>query len=243
MRIITWNCKGAFARKHDAISELRPDVLILPECERLSGIPQALGSAPVRSFQWFGDNPNKGLAVLSYGDYAVEPHPDYDLRHRWVVPLRVSGPASFLLFAVWTVPHTDSRSYVLPLFEAFEHYRPLTEASEAVWAGDFNASFVFDRPSRRYKFRDFVDLLSGYGFRSLYHEQRGCPHGDEPEETFYLYHHADRGYHIDYIFASNGFRPSTFSVAVGTHATWARQSDHMPLICEFSELPRTSFPE
>ena len=167
MRLVSWNCKGAFHQKHDAISELRPDVLIVPECERLSDIPQALGGAPVMSFEWFGTNPRKGLAVLSYGDYAFELHPSYDPRHRWIVPVSVSGPISFLLFAVWTVPHSDSRSYVHPLFEAFEHYKSLIETSDAIWAGDFNASFAFDHPSRRYKFRDFVSLLDRYGFRSL----------------------------------------------------------------------------
>jgi exonuclease III len=240
MRLVSWNCKGAFHQKHDAISELRPDVLIVPECERLSDIPQALGSAPVMSFEWFGTNPRKGLAVLSYGDYTFELHPSYDPRHRWIVPVSVSGPISFLLFAVWTVPHSDSRSYVHPLFEAFEHYKSLIETSDAIWAGDFNASFAFDRPSRRYKFRDFVSLLDRYGFRSLYHEQRGCQHGDEPEDTFYLYHHAERGFHIDYMFASNGFQPSTFSLSVGSHVTWMRRSDHVPLICELHEQRLTN---
>jgi hypothetical protein len=60
-------------------------------------------NAPVMSFEWFGTNPQKGLAVLSYGDYAFELHPSYDRRHRWIVPVSVSGPISFLLFAVWTV--------------------------------------------------------------------------------------------------------------------------------------------
>jgi hypothetical protein len=71
------------------------------------------GLAPIRA---------RGLAVLSYGDYVCEVHPSYDPRHRWIVPVRVSGPASFLLFAVWTVPHSDSKSYVQPFVEAFELY-------------------------------------------------------------------------------------------------------------------------
>jgi exodeoxyribonuclease-3 len=225
MRLISWNCKGAFHRKHDAISELRPDVLIVPECERLSGIPQALGAIPVRSCQWVGTNPRKGLAVLSYGDYVFEIHSSYQPSHRWIVPLCVSGTTSFVLFAVWTVPHSESGSYVHPLFDAFEHYKPLIETSRVIWAGDFNASFAFDRPSRRYKFRDFVSLLDRHGFRSLYHEQRACEHGDEPEDTFYLYHQAKRGFHIDYIFASSAFPASDFTLSIGTRAIWTQQSE------------------
>ena len=67
------------------------------------------------------------------------------------------------------------------------------------------------------------------------HPQRGCAHGEEPEQTYYHYHDAGRGFHIDYMFASRGFSPSAISLSVGAHADWARQSDHMPLLCEFHE--------
>src|SRR5438876_522013 len=100
MRLITWNCKGAFHRKHDFVAALRPDILIVPECEKVSGITQQFSSAPVQSFEWFGSNPRKGLAVISYGDYALEVHPSYDPRFQWIVPLSVSGPVAFVLFAV-----------------------------------------------------------------------------------------------------------------------------------------------
>ncbi len=65
---------------------------------------------------------------------------------------------SFILFAVWTVPVVEMASYVLPLVQAHQLYKPHGNGSETVWAGDFNASVLFDTPSRRYKFRDFVDV-------------------------------------------------------------------------------------
>ena len=43
--------------------------------------------------------------------------------------------------------------------------------------GDFNANVIFDKPSRRYKFRDFVGELEADGIQSLYHEQCVCEHG------------------------------------------------------------------
>jgi len=239
MRLITWNCKGAFHRKHDYAAALHPDILVVPECEKLSGVTQQFNSTPVRSFRWFGDNPRKGLAVISYGEYTFEVHPSYDPRHRWIVPLSVSGPVAFVLFAVWTLPLGNrSGRYVRPLFEAFECYQSLIEGSEVVWAGDFNANFVFDRPARRYKFRDFVALLRQNGFHSLYHQQRECEHGAEPDETFYLYHHADKGSHIDYVFSTDRFHPHGFDVAIGSHRDWSKRSDHAPLVCEFYERPQ-----
>ncbi len=237
MRLITWNCKGAFHRKHDFVAALRPDILVVPECEKVSGVTQPFDSAPVRSFGWFGNNPRKGLAVVSYGNYAFEVHPSYDPRHQWIVPLIVSGPETFVLFAVWTLPLGSSSQgrYVRPLFEAFEFYKSIIDVSQVVWAGDFNSSFVFDTPSRKYKFRDFVTLLSQHGLHSLYHHQRQCIHGNELEDTFYLHHNAEKGYHIDYVFAAEKLHPHGVDVSIGTHAEWSKRSDHAPLICDFLE--------
>ena len=233
MRLITWNCKGAFRRKHDFALALSPDILVVPECEKLSGVQQLLGSRAVRSFEWFGTNPRKGMAVVSYGDYKLQVHPSYEPSHQWIIPLSVTGPKPFILFAVWTLPLGGySGRYVRPLLEAFESYKELMTSSEAVWVGDFNSNFVFDRPSRRYKFCDFVALLGQSGFHSLYHQQRGCEHGEELDKTFYLYHRADRGYHIDYVFAAAGFHPQGFNVTIGSHIDWSKHSDHAPLICD-----------
>jgi endonuclease/exonuclease/phosphatase (EEP) superfamily protein YafD len=174
------------------------------------------------------------LAVISYGDYVLEVHPSYDPRHQWIVPVSVSGPMDFLLFAVWTLPlGNHGGRYVRPLFEAFESYKPLIESSEAIWAGDFNSSYLFDRPSRTYKFSDFVALLAQVGLHSVYHRQRACGHGEELEKTFYLHHNEAKGHHIDYIFARERFHPHGVSVSVGPHAEWSKRSDHTPLMCEF----------
>jgi exodeoxyribonuclease III len=236
MRLITWNCKGAFHRKHDFVAALRPDILIVPECEKVSGVRQPFNSAPVQSFKWFGSNPRKGLAVISYGDYALEVHPSYDSRFQWIVPLSVSGPVAFVLFAVWTLPFGGyGGRYVRPLLEAFEFYKSTIDTSEVIWAGDFNSNFVFDTPSRGYKFCDFVSLLSQRGLHSLYHHQRKCEHGKEPDDTFYHHHNPDKGHHIDYVFAAERLHPRGIDVSIGSHAEWSKRSDHAPLICDFLE--------
>jgi hypothetical protein len=41
------------------------------------------------------------------------------------------------------------------------------------------------------------------------------------------------------MFASSGFQSSRFSLSLGSHEAWARQSDHVPLICELHEQPPT----
>jgi len=233
MRLITWNCKGRFREKHVSASALRPDILIVPECEKLSSLTQPIDSAPIRSYEWVGINRGKGLGVISYGDYIMEVHSHYDARHQWIIPLCISGPTTFLLFAVWTLPVGDlGGRYVRPLFEALETYKALMNTSDIVWAGDFNSSFLFDTPLRKYKFRDFVALLAHNGIHSLYHHYSKCEHGQEPEKTFYLHHHPNKGHHIDYVFASNTFHAHGLSVSIGLHSDWSKLSDHVPLICD-----------
>ena len=233
MRLITWNCKGGFARKHEAIARLQPDVLVLPEAGRFNDISQLLGVAPVNSVQWIGANPNKGLGVLSYGDYSLAVHEAYLPELRWILPLEVSGPVSFLLFAVWTMPSAPSGTYAQCLFDACDHYRDLLRSPRVVLAGDFNANVAFDKPNHPLNFANLLSRFAQADLQSLYHLERGCAHGEETEPTFFLYHHAERRHHLDFVFATPAVHQDGFSISVGDHAEWSKASDHMPLVCSF----------
>ena len=64
MRLVIWNCKGAFNRKNPLIAKLNPDLLVIPECKKLDApIAGVLGLPPVNSFDWIGTDQNKGLGV------------------------------------------------------------------------------------------------------------------------------------------------------------------------------------
>ena len=239
MRLISWNCKGAFHRKHLFAAALQPDILVVPESEKLQGLTQSLHSRTIRSLEWFGSNPAKGLAVVSYGDYVLRVRPSYEPRHRWIVPFSVAGPLDFVLFAVWTLPiGKQAGRYARPLSEALESYRGLMDSSNAVWAGAFNSNVSLDPPSSRHRFQDFVAVLEPRGLDSLYHRKHQCAHGEKRDGTFYLYHQADRGFHINYVFASDGFHAHGVDIFVGSHADWSKRSDHAPLVCDI--LPRDS---
>lgn len=168
---------------------------------------------------------------MSFGEYALEPLPITD-GPKWVIPMKVTGRESFLLFAGWTIQATEIASYVSPLFQAHRLFREHWHGSEIVWAGDFNAGVLFDRPSGRYKFRDFIAELEAAGIRSLYHEHFRADHGAESHKTFFHNHHEERAHHIDYVFASGGVRERGFSLTLGSFAEWARHSDHVPVVCD-----------
>ena len=232
MRIVSWNCKGAYARKSAQLENLKPDLAIVPECARLDGIQGDLTRRGPNSAEWVGRADGKGLAILGYGDYSVARAEFYnpDLEH--ILPVRVSGPISFLLIGVWTRPD-DHRSYVRPLLRAIEEWKSVLSNQQVVIAGDFNMNYVFDKPSRKYKFRHVTDALESREIKSLYHEMRGERHGEETEKTFYLYHHKDKPHHIDYVFASEKLRAKLTALSIGSFDEWHSLSDHVPLVADF----------
>lgn len=185
MRLITWNCKGGFRRKHPRVAELFPDVLVVPECDRLTAVEQVLGAPQVRAWDWVGENRRKGLGVVSYGAYALRRHPAYDPTLRWILPLDVTGPLPFTLLAVWAIPDPQDGTYVRVLFRALSVYAELFKGGRVIVAGDFNQSTAFDRPGSPLAFGRWVASAAVLGLRSLYHLSRGCEHGCEPEKTFF----------------------------------------------------------
>lgn len=235
MRIATWNCQGGLARKQAAIAELEPDVLVVPESARPVGWNGALGADAVRSVEWVGENPRKGLAAISFGDYSLRVHESYEPSHRWVLPLVVEGPFPFTLFAVWTVPHLESRFYVQCLFDSLETYRGILAGPRVIWAGDFNNNPLLDKPRHALKFSDLVERMRELGLRSLYHAQTSEAHGGEANPTFYLQRKVGKPHHIDYIVASRDICELEFEVSVGTHSKWSKWSDHMPLVASIRE--------
>jgi len=67
MRLVTWSCQAAFAKKPALAEALSPDLLIVPECEQLESLTQSFGTKLLRSVQWVGDLPRKGLGVFALG--------------------------------------------------------------------------------------------------------------------------------------------------------------------------------
>ena len=61
MRVISWNCNLNFKAKFDIISALKPNLLIVQECEQL---PK--NYFPNAEYLWVGRNQKKGLGVLIF---------------------------------------------------------------------------------------------------------------------------------------------------------------------------------
>jgi hypothetical protein len=76
MRIVTWNCRGGgFRYKATHIATLRPDVLVVQECEPLDGI-LLFGGGEQPTLHHRLTNPanlRRASAVFSYSDVEIRP--------------------------------------------------------------------------------------------------------------------------------------------------------------------------
>ncbi|MDZ4846800.1 MAG: hypothetical protein SH857_14765 [Chitinophagales bacterium] len=69
MRIIEWNCQGTFRPKNKEIFELRPDILIVPACEKEEKLEFGKLTPKPNDFLWYGDTGKKGIGIFSFSNY------------------------------------------------------------------------------------------------------------------------------------------------------------------------------
>ena len=145
MKLVTWNTAMKFRSKIEKITPYSADLLIIPECEA----PEKwLGNSNfnlTKQFLWFGDNKNKGLAIISLNSkYQITLHPSYSKEFRYIIPLIVSGNENFILFAIWTQnTKTKFDSYIGQLYRALIYYNDQLE-QPCILAGDWNSNKIFD---------------------------------------------------------------------------------------------------
>jgi len=230
VRIVTWNCNGAFRRKLDAADALNADVLVIQECE-----DPALSSDDYRKwagdYLWTGYGKNKGIGIFPRKRQSIElldwPGKEYQL----FLPVRLDGIHT--LVGVWT---QNCKPSALSYIGQFWHFMQLNKGqfdSNTYILGDFNSNSIWDRPRRQWNHSDCVSALGELGFSSLYHQVKGEEHGQECDATFYLFRKPGKPFHIDYVFAHESvLELGKLYVEVGSPDVWLSQSDHVPLIVD-----------
>lgn len=235
MKLIAWNCQGAFRKKVGEILKARPDLLVISECEHIDKLVFAKEKERPKSVVWMGDNTHKGLGVFSYSNFKLEVHAAYNPAFKIVIPILVTdGSIDFTLLAIWANNRDDpDGQYVEQIWKAIHYYNDLLESQNVILAGDFNSNTIWDRPRRVGNHSAVVSRLAGKNIHSIYHKHFVQEQGKEKHATFYLHRDQSKPYHLDYCFASDELCNKVKKMEVGTYRKWIKHSDHTPLIVEF----------
>lgn len=238
MKIISWNCNMAFRKKWPKILEQQPDILVIQECEHPEKFNQAQQVPDSTNFLWFGENKNKGLAVITFNNYQVVEDPGYCSDFRYIVPVKLrKNGLEIQLFIIWAMPepHSTVNSYVGQIWNALKHYES-NLSSNSIWVGDWNSNAIWDHQRKKGNHSMIVEQLNKMNIVSLYHFLKKEPQGQEKEPTLYLLKQKGKPFHLDFCFApERGINKKT-TIEVGKFEEWISLSDHMPLIIDGLEL-------
>lgn len=233
MKLGTWNCCGKFDANLPHLLDLDVDVAVV--CEGTT--PMAWPSTPDgRAVTGLGqrvwpESP-KELMVVAREPWSMAPHGDASSAPAWVLPVRVSGPTSFTLVAVWTVVFPGTPGYVAQLDQAVDWIEQFSADEPIVLAGDLNAPIstsqkAYDRVERR---------LAGRGLVDAYRAVRELGDSEQPSEATYFHHRRqDQPFHIDHVFVPAAWADRA-KVEVGDFDTWvdSGRSDHVPVTVDVS---------
>jgi len=211
------------------LDQFAADIAVIQECGR-----------PVIESEtclWFGDNPKQGIAVASANGYTIRALPALPDIPKFVFPVEVTGPATFLLLVVWSKGKQKFR-YVMGVVKALEAYRQLIEHSPTIVIGDFNSNVMWDNwHPKDLNHTAMISALARLGIVSSYHSYFDEAQGAESQPTCYLLWKQARPYHIDYCFIPQSWMPRLRLVHVGSYEDWKQHSDHRPLLVELSDDP------
>jgi hypothetical protein len=224
----------ALDRKWQRLLALRPDIAVVPESAEPSVLRRKAPQFPFSDCQWEGWYNQKGLAVFSFGKYALRRSVS-DRQFKIFMPLEVQGPHSFHLLAVWafngaTPPRAVTNAPSIR--GALAHYARFLRGSPCVVAGDFNSNSIWDQSNRTSNHALIVADLQACGLESAYHHSAGCLHGAEVDATLFQRRNISSGFHIDYCFAPKSWLGIPGRVVIGRPQQWLPLSDHMPVIVD-----------
>jgi exonuclease III len=233
MKIVTWNCNGAFRKKYQEIEKLNADIYVIQECENPENTKGEYKNWADR-FEWYGDNKNKGLGIFAHKGAEIQRLDWQDNGLQLFLPVRVND--QFNLVAAWTKQaNSPTFRYIGQLWKYLELHKDKMAACNTVLCGDLNSNKIWDVWDRWWNHSDVVRELGDVKLQSLYHLATGEEQGLESSPTFFLHRNLSKPYHIDFAFASVGmFNPKSNTVEIGNHSHWLEFSDHAPVIFTIS---------
>jgi endonuclease/exonuclease/phosphatase family metal-dependent hydrolase len=225
MNLITWNCfRGDAVVRAAALADLAPDVLVLQEC--------AKPKTPQSGVHWLGGKPTQGVAVAVRSPFTAIAPPAAETDDQVAYPVRIEGPRSFNLLAVWTKRRP---TYVASLWEALDRHGDWLADGPSIVAGDFNSHARWDRNGRPNHSDLVARLRDEFGLVSAWHAVAARdPAGEGREEPATIFHRRrpTAPCHIDYVFVPIAWADDLRACWVPDESAGSRGSDHRRVVVE-----------
>lgn len=222
MRIVSWNCNGAFRKKYKSIQFLDADVYIIQECEEPFATQDSGYIEFAQNSLWSGQK-NKGVGIFARSEINIENNNWKNFGLEWYISCTVNE--CLTLLGIW-----GSGNYIEDIYVYLQiHKEKLAETENLLIGGDFNSNTCWDKKHKRRTHSVVVTELESLNLQSCYHTQKKENQGQESTPTFFLYKDKNKPYHIDYFFYNEN-RFNNFQV--GQYEEWISLSDHMPLILD-----------
>lgn len=222
MRIVSWNCNGAFRKKYKSIQFLDVDVYIIQECEDPLVTPDSGYIEFAQNSLWTGQR-NKGVGIFARSEINIKNNNWKTFGLEWYISCTVNE--NLTLLGIW-----GSGNYIEDIYVYLQiHKEKLAEIENLLIGGDFNCNTCWDKKHKCRTHSAVVTELESLNLHSCYHTRKKENQGQESTPTFFLYKDKKKPYHLDYFFYDkNQFN----DFEIGQYEEWISLSDHMPLILD-----------
>jgi len=171
MKIVTWNCNGAFRKKYYALESIGADILVIQECEN-----PALSTKNYQewagAYLWKGENKNRGIGIFSRNGHKLEKINWDDDGLQLFLPCRVGNLLN--LIAVWTKQaNSPNFRYIGQFWKYLQLHKEQFASANSIICGDFNSNTQWDEWDRWWNHSDVVRELDEINIHSLYHKLTG----------------------------------------------------------------------
>lgn len=221
LRIVSWNCNGAFRKKFKAIQKLNSDIYVIQECENPNTTNDAEYKEFASNYIWVGYN-NKGLGIFAKNDITLKNNNWETYGLEWFISCSIND--NFSLLGIW-----GCCNYIEDIYVYLQIHNE--KLKNIIIGGDLNSNSCWDKQHRRRTHSAVVKQLENLNLYSCYHIMENEKQGQESKPTFYLYRNKEKSYHIDYFFCE---KEKIQNFQIGEFEDWINLSDHMPIILDIS---------
>jgi len=241
MKIITWNCNGAFRKKFYLLDKFNADILIIQECENPAKSVNDYKDW-ANNYLWIGQNKNKGLGIFIKNNNSIELLNWSDKNTNYknetlesFLPCKINN--KYIILGIWTKKaNSDVFGYIGQFWKYLQLHKQKFLNEKIIVAGDLNSNSIWDKWDRWWNHTNVVNELEEMNIKSLYHLLMNEEQGKETIPTFHLQRNTKKPYHIDYIFLSSNLIDDKSNLSIGDRDIWLEHSDHSPIIVDITEV-------